>query len=316
MKNWNNLEIKLRNPILISKVLLKNNINKFWEDIINKLNDNQHILFILRLKFENNEVVSASTLQKINKTNKNDLIEYLYDRLTAVSSETYTTKPIKSIIFSYGIRDGKIDQSINEISSININQKYQIFYNNKLPIVQTGNPKEYGKILSEKNNQYTISVHNKNLILLDMTYKDNKKVNNIKYIKNNRIVANWTDTIIEENSIVREIGKSIYYYENMELVLVKVIKKSKPIEKIKVNNKLINKIITMDLETVLIDNIHVPYLLSWFDGSITNSYYIDNLDPVNIELEILRMIDNMITDICIRKYKQNKHKGNKLAITY
>ena len=306
MKNWNNLEIKLRNPILITKGLLKNNINKFWEDIMNKLNNNQHILFILRLRFDNNQMVSASTLKKIDKTNKNDLIEYLYDRITTVSSETYTTKPIKSIIFSYGIREGKIDQSINEISSTNINQKYQIFYNNKLPIVKTGLPSEYGKILSENNNQYTISVHNKNLILLDMMYKDNNKINRIKYIKNNRIIANWTDTILDENSIVREIGKSIYYYENMELVLVKVIKKSKPIDKIKVNNKPLNKIITMDLETVLIDNVHVPYLLSWFDGSINKSYIINPSDPITIELEILKMINRAINDICIRKYKNYK----------
>ncbi len=83
---------------------------------------------------------------------------------------------------------------------------------------------------------------------------------------------------------MREIGKSIYYYENMELVLIRVIKKSKPIEKIKINKSLNNKIITMDLETVLIDNIHVPYLLSWSDGNITNSYYIESLYPVTIEL--------------------------------
>jgi len=302
MKNWNNFEIKLKNPIVISKGLLKSNINKFWEDIMNKLNDNQHILFILRLRFENNEVVSVSTLKKIDKNSKDNLIEYLYDRITSVSSETYTTKPIKSIIFSYGIREGLIDQFTSDINTTNINQKYQIFYNNKLPIVKTGNPNEYGKILSSNNNKYTIFVDNKILILLDSDLKNNQIINNIKYIKNGREIANWIDTVIAKNSIMREIGKSIYYYENMELVLIRVTKKSKPIDKIKVNNKLINKIITMDLETVLIDNIHVPYLLSWYDGNITKSYYIKNLDPVTIELEILRMINRAIEDLCIRKY--------------
>lgn len=92
----------------------------------------------------------------------------------------------------------------------------------------------------------------------------------------------------------------------MELVLVKSIKKSKPIDKVKVSKTLNNKIITMDLETILIENIHVPYLLTWFDGNITKSYFIESLDPVTIELEILRMINNAITDICIRKYKNYK----------
>jgi len=306
IKNWNNLEIKLKNPILITKGLLKSNINKFWDEKMNHLDDNHHILFILRLRFENNEVVSASTLKKIDKNSKDDLIEYLYDRLTAVSSETYTTKPVKSIIFSYGIREGVIDQFTSDISTTNINKKYQIFYNNKLPIVNSGLPNEYGKILSSNNNKYTIFVDNKILIILDSDLKDNQQINKIKYIKNGREIANWIDTVIGENSIMREIGKSIYYYENMELVLIRVIKKSKPIEKIKINKSLINKIITMDLETVLIDNIHVPYLLSWFDGNITNSYYIESLDPVTIELEILRMINRAITDICIRKYNNYK----------
>ena len=235
MKNWNNFEIKLKNPILITKVLLKNSINKFWEEKINHLDDNNHILFILRLRFENNEVVSASTLKKINKTNRDDLIEYLYDRLTSVSYKTYTTKPIKNIIFSYAIKEGIIDNTVSDISiNTSIDAKYQIFYNNKLPIVKTGNPSEYGKILSsENNNHYFISVSNKIFIALKISHKNNQQINSIDFIKNGRIIANWTDTVVGENSIVREIGKSIYYYENMELVLVKVIKKSKPIDKIK-----------------------------------------------------------------------------------
>src|SRR6266568_4926831 len=213
MKNWNNLEIKLRNPILISKALLKNNLNKFWEDKMNHLDDNHHVLFILRLKFENNEVVTASTLQKINKTNK-------------------------SIIFSYGIRDGKIDQITSDISVSNIHTKFQTFYKNKLPIVNSGNPSEYGKILSKNNDQYTIFVNNKTIIILNLLFKDNEQVNNIKYIKNGQTLFNWTDTIINKNCIVRDIGKSAYYYENMELILVKSIKNYKAIEKVKVSKKL------------------------------------------------------------------------------
>jgi len=249
-------------------------------------------------------MVTASTLKKIDKTNKNDLIDYLYDRIS-VSNEAYSITPIKSIIFSYGIREGVIDHSINEIST-NINTKFQLYYNNKLPIVNLGLPNEYGKVLAENKEQYIINISNKIFIILNTLIKDNQIINKIKFIKNGKEVTNWTDTIIGKNSIVREIGKSIYYYENMELVLVKVIKKSKAIEKVKVNKKLDNKIITMDLETILIDNIHVPYLLSWFDGNTSNSYIINPSDPVTIELEILRMINSAIDDICTRKYKNYK----------
>lgn len=267
MKNWNNFEINLSNPTLISKELLRVNINKFWENIINKLNDNQHVLFILRIKFENNEMKTVTTLKKIDNTMKKDLIEYLYTKIS-LSNETYSTIPIISIIFSYGIREGIIDHSINDIGISNIHTKFQTYYKNKLPIVKSGSPSEYGRILRSKNDQYFIIVDKKTTIILDLIYIDNKQVNKIIYIKNGQTIFNWTDTIIGENKIIREIGKSIYHYENMKLVLVKIIKNSKAIEKVKTNKSLDDRIITMDLETILIDNIHIPYLLSWFDGSI------------------------------------------------
>ena len=48
-------------------------------------------------------MVTASTLKKIDKTNKNDILEYLYNKIS-LSNEAYSSTQIKSIIFSYGIR--------------------------------------------------------------------------------------------------------------------------------------------------------------------------------------------------------------------
>jgi len=283
MNNWNNFEIKLNTPTLITKPLLKSHVEKFCNEKIKQLDDNHYILFILRLKYENNQIITASTLQKIDKINKDMINEYLFNRIN-LSNESYSNTPIKSIIFSYVIKEGKIDHSTNDITVTNIENKFQIYYTNKLPIIKTGNPSEYGKILFSNNEKYTIFVNNKTIIILELLIRDNLQINKIKYIKNGQTLFNWTDTILSNNSIIRDIGKSAYYYENMELVLVKSIKKSKPIDKVKVSKTLNNKIITMDLETILIENIHVPYLLSWFDGSITKSYFIKSLDPVTIEL--------------------------------
>jgi DNA polymerase type B, organellar and viral len=302
-QKWNNYEIKLKNPSLISKDLLKVNINKFWSEIMKPLSDNHYVLFILRLKFDNNQLISASTLQKIDKTSKIEIIEYLYSRIL-VSNEAYSITPIKSIIFSYGIREGKLDPNVNELSlNSNINTKFQVYYKHKLPIVKSGKVNEYGKILSSNNEQYTIFVNSNAIIILDLTYINNQQINKIKYIKKGQVLYSWTDTITGLNKLVREIGKSVYYYENGELVLVKIEKKSKAIEKTKVNKKLDSKIITMDLETVLIDNVHTPYLLSWYDGITSKSYFINNLDPVTINYNILKMVNSAMDDICIKKYR-------------
>jgi len=189
MKNWNNFEIKLNTPTLMTKILLKSHVEKFWEEKLKLLDDNHFVLFILRLRFDNNQMVTASTLQKIDQTNKDEFIDYLYDRIN-VSNEAYSITPINSIIFSYGIREGKIDHSINDISISNIDTKFKIYYTNKLPIVKTGLPSEYGKILGSNNNQYTIFVNNKTIIMLNLIIENNQQINNIKYIKNGRILFN------------------------------------------------------------------------------------------------------------------------------
>jgi len=235
----------------------------------------------------------------------------LYSRIS-LSNEAISITPIKSIIFSYGIREGKLDPNVNELSlNSNFYTKFQVYYRHKLPIVKSGKVNEYGKILSSNNEQYTIFVNTNAIIILDLTYINNQQVNKIKYIKKGQVLYNWTDTITGLNKLVREIGKSVYYYENGKLSLIKVEKKSKAIEQVKVLTKkgLEEKIITMDLETILINNIHTPYLLSWYDGRKSKSYFIEDLESLGFvkrEEKILEMIQNVINLICIRKYRNYK----------
>jgi len=330
MNKWNNYEIKLKIPSLFTKALLEANVNKFWKENMETLPDNHYIFFIFRLKFDNNQIRSASTLQKIDRTNKNDIIEYLYSRIS-LSNEAYTSTPIKSLIFSYGVRIGKLDQSENEINGFSENSlssdnknKFQIYYKNKLPIIKSGLVSEYGKVISENKTedgfQFALYLNKDiNIVLsvctnpLDFNYniygEREQQVNNIKYIKKGITILKWTDRILGDNKIIREIGKSVYYYNNGELSLIKVEKKTRAIQSIKVRNKLENKIITMDLETILINNIHTPYCLSWYDGLKSKSYFIQGLELLeNLEREekILGMIQNAIDDICIRKYRNYK----------
>ena len=59
----------------------------------------------------------------------------------------------------------------------------------------------------------------------------------------------------------------------------------------------------MDFETVLINNVHTPYLLSWFDGTISKSYFIDSLE--NLEANIQDMILRAMKDLNIKKYEKH-----------
>jgi len=48
---------------------------------------------------------------------------------------------------------------------------------------------------------------------------------------------------------------------------------------------------------MIVNNNHIPFLISWYDGNDTNSYYL--FDFYNVE----SMIIKVIKDLSIRKYK-------------
>lgn len=111
-------------------------------DVIIKLDINYHILFILRVKFDDNQIRTLGHLKKLNKDDLDFILEY-YIQSIGLKSDAYKTTPIISIIISYGIREGKIENKF-----ITNPKNYQIYYNNKLPIAF--NPEDYGLLLNKK----------------------------------------------------------------------------------------------------------------------------------------------------------------------
>jgi hypothetical protein len=271
------------------------------------------MFIITRVKFNNGEIRTIGFLQKINKSSEKDLAEYLIDRL-GVSKDAYLTTPIISVIFSYGIREGKIIPKINVPIKPTLDDSFShTYYKNKLPIGVK--PEDFGTVLIRLDNKFTISLSRNIIIYLQSSLDEfGNTINLITYIKNGRILFTWKD-IINGNKLTREIGKSIYFYElresGWELNLTRIIKPSRSISNIKVNKNLDTRIIIMDLETIIHNEssnineggIHIPYLLSWTDGIKTNSYFISSLDNERLDQSILDMISRAMDDICIRKYK-------------
>jgi hypothetical protein len=289
---------------------------------MNKISDNKHVLLLIKIKFEENQIRTLNDLQTINTNSKGELLQFFKDKLQ-ILNEAYKVIPISSLIFSYGIRDGEISPKINNpalTQKTPSNIKYQIYYKNELPLAKI--PEDYGTILSKIDNNYTIlvnrGVHN---ALINLTVKSikNKIINHIRYIKYNILLFSWTDTVIslENKKFIRNIGKSIIHYENGEISLYTTIKKTKPmVSKILSKNKqLTNKFITMDIETIIYNNILIPYLLCWYDGEIKKHYYITHPSEIesyissnegDVESSVSALILDAMTDISKRKYKGYK----------
>jgi hypothetical protein len=47
-----------------------------------KTDINQHVYFIFRVKYDNDQIRTINTLKKINKNSKEDLLNYLLSRLS------------------------------------------------------------------------------------------------------------------------------------------------------------------------------------------------------------------------------------------
>ena len=107
---WTNLVFKV-NGIILNKKVIKIFLNKFWTQVMLPLDNNQHVLFIFKVKFIDNQVKTLCTKQVINKTSKKDLIDLIVERL-GHSTESYSSVPINEIIFLYKINNGEDRKSV------------------------------------------------------------------------------------------------------------------------------------------------------------------------------------------------------------
>jgi hypothetical protein len=278
-KLWINLKFDLANHTIFSRELLRKYVDMFWRKTMDKLNDESHILLLLRLIYVNDQVSTLTPLQKLNKNDKLYFINHIMDTFVfkTESESSNPIIPIKSVIFSYGIRKGKVEDKTKD-KFINENVSIKSYYNHKLPI--TFNPLDFGELMFKSDNHYVINYNNNNLInIKQMITNDENKYNLVEFYKNNKLLFTWKDTFINENSFIRELGSRVYNFERLnkdthyELTLVQKIKKTRFIRNLKKGDgPLDNKFIIMDLETFAqnIDdksNKLTPYLLCWFDGS-------------------------------------------------
>ena len=200
------------------------------------------------------------------------------------------------------------------------NIKHHIYYKNKLPAQQGINPEDYGKILNKTPNTFTISLNKNTIIILNKSKEDNYLINNIQYYKNGELLFSWKDKILSDNKFIRFIGKSIIHFEDGEVSIFKILKKTTGLTNkvLSQNNSVSYKFITMDIETILINNVHIPYLLCWFDGTSKRFHnyflgdYLKNgenlllLDNNYINNYINLMVKDAMEDLNKKKYKNYK----------
>lgn len=297
-KLWSNIEYKIPTTQILTKPLITEYINKFFTFITKEINDDQYFVFIFRIILENGSIKTVTKLQKLNanERSKEQIIEYINDKIGLVQN-SYFNEPIQSIIITYGIRKGKLEQTTLDLKPSE-NLSHHIYYNNNLPIAIE--PSNYGKIIHQSEDSKIYLIASKKNIQLLLEVKEGNYY--IKYFKNSQLMYEWKDKInLEENSLIREIGKTTIYWKAGEIIWIKILKSFKTISKKRVSSALNQNFLTMDLETLSnsINNnkdILELYLLCWYDGSKKFSYLINPLEGAK------EIIYRAMKDICKRKY--------------
>ena len=202
--NWTNFTVKIKTNQVFSIQLLEFNINKFWKDVVTSIPDNSHILLLTRIQRINGQFVTIGKLQRLNKTDKDYLIEFLKDQIE-MKSDSYVNEQILQVTFSYGIREGSIERA-----EINTDVKLQSHYKYKFPV--SFDPLDYGDLISQTNNTYVVQVNKINVAVI--TCEDD--INKVKLFKSGKLLFTWEDRKVDANTFIRTIDRNQYTFENNE----------------------------------------------------------------------------------------------------
>jgi len=242
-----------------------------------KLSNDKIVYFIFRIKYSGEEYKTLSILQKINnaKSTFNDLSTFYVNTLN-IKHENYYSLQMEKIIFTYKIiPDEKLESTITRIGPSKKyipSDKTFNFLGYNLP--NTMDVTKLGKIIYQEGNIFLVENQ-------DRLYRINKleKYNLIQLNIKNQLVLEYKDYLNDVNNLetfTRYIKNQEYKFINGELIVKLVNRKTKFIKSIKPNKNISQKYITLDIETRVIKDTILPYALSYFDGTLTFNFYLND----------------------------------------
>lgn len=292
---WNDHAYSLNN-ILLTKNIIRIHLNKFWNDVMNHLTDDQYVILLFRIQFEDGIYATLNHLQKINKNDFKELLDLLSDILD-IKSEEYHSTPIKNVIISYKIIPA--DKLVLHKSKLVTNIKKRKvttykFYGYNLPATMDYNL--FGNVLTKINNKIIIAKTNSSFIY-SIEIFDN--YNNVEILHNQKVILKFKDMKNDLNNLStfnRLIKNQEYVFKNGLLIVKKLNRNSSYLESVNISKNLIEKFITLDIETRVINDIISPYCICYYEGHKSYSFYLSDYNNPN------DMIKSCLISLMKKKY--------------
>ena len=203
------------------------------------------------------------------------------------------------IIFTYIDKKGTAPETRALLQPPVYTVTTHVFNNMQLPLSM--DPADYGDIIGkdvrDPNFIRNIISNRKHVIVIDSSL-DNK-VNKVHI--EGAIDLQWVDTKLSEDLFRRDIGKNTIYIKNGEIVVKSKQLSAKPFRKLQKENSLNNNnFLTIDIETVKIDGMAVPYLICAFDGKDYFHSYAKDTSHESIDELFLNFINQIVANKKIR----------------
>ena len=278
------------------KDLLIRVINEFWHDVILPLKDSQYVILIIKVQdYKENKIWSYDKILRFTPRDYLDLIERIIAVYESLGSR-YKNVLISNLILIYWVRDIEPGETItltnkkNLIkleSNLKLNNNKQVKKFNKAEelmnfydLLNNNHYWSWGKLMyrTQDGSHYILQDAEKlNRYYYVYKHKDHY---NIEIKVKNELIVSFTDSFTHkpDNIFVRTLDNYVFYINNhLQDILLKTCKLKvdhlKPISK---ERKNVNRFITLDLETQVINNEHVPYCICFFDGENKYSFYISD----------------------------------------
>ena len=300
---WYTYKYILNNNILTEKDI-ELSINGFMNTIFNELSNNQYLLIIFKIKTEDKLHRTISTVQRINKLDKYELLS-VFNEYWILKSNNYVQFSITEIHFNYKF----IDNSF-KITSSKINRPENLTYNPKLlkcgsfNFPQTMDLFQWGDVQFIKDNKEAIVYKHHSSAQYHVKFDKHTMI--VKYVLNNKPLITFRDELLDINNLgtfKRTIKNQIFQFVDTQLISKEKLYKFPIIKKLSGKPFLINKFITMDLETINVNGKLIPYVIAHYVGTSSQTFYVTDYRDHK---------DMLIA--CIKSLMQRKYNGYKVYL--
>ena len=300
---WYTYKYILNNNILTEKDI-ELSINGFMNTIFNELSNNQYLLIIFKIKTEDKLHRTISTVQRINKLDKYELLS-VFNEYWILKSNNYVQFSITEIHFNY-----KLIENSLKITSSKINRPENLTYNPKIlkcgsfNFPQTMDLFQWGDVQFILDKQEAIVYKRHSSAQYHVKFDKHTMI--VKYVLNNKPLITFTDELLDINNLgtfKRTIQNQKFQFVDTQLISKEKLYTFPFIKKLSAKPFLINKFITMDLETINVNGKLIPYVISHYDGTSSQTFYVTDYRDHK---------DMLIA--CIKSLMQRKYNGYKVYL--